>query len=165
MTKTNSWENSPTLGTKRLNEPPTTISKARQIGRAGIVIGDRPFLTYAVLDSFPVSCERHTYTAILCREADADLLATPGVEPIACFVPIPGRGTYGYDTVRPSVLFWRDQFWIPLWSMEEQREDIAKHLYGEDVLEDHTFDILHTVEVEKIPDVDLLQLRTLEQDA
>jgi hypothetical protein len=49
--------------------------------------------------------------------------------------------------------------------MEEQREDIAKHLYGEDVLEDHTFDILHTVEVEKIPDVDLLQLRTLEQDA
>lgn len=88
----------------------------------------------------------------------------PGAEPAACFVPIPGRGTYGYDVVRPSILFWRDQFWIPLWSMEQEREEIAKRLYGDQILDDHTFDILHTVEVEDIPDVDLLKIRTLEPD-
>lgn len=145
-------------GMKRLTEPPATISDSRRTALSDINIEGWPFITYAVHDFFILTHGKHRYAAVLCSEADAALLSIPGMEPIVCFIPIPGKGHYGQDTVRPSILFWRDQFWAPLYSMSPEREDIAKAVYGDDILKTHTFDVLYPVNVQSVPDVDLLKI-------
>lgn len=195
----------------RINNPPVII-QAKIIHFDGrIQIGDRPFKTYIVVDSFHCCLPNREYIAILCLEATADLLQVPMADPAVCFVPIPGYGIYNvhsrvdirhdpkrrtaHEQILPgdvshhiaqrkrlSVLFWKDEFWAPLqiesltfescftsaevgWKHEcvqnsqNVKETIAKFVYGEKILETHTFDIVQIVKVSDIPDVDLLRIK------
>lgn len=144
-----------------MNNPPE-IQSAHTLFPNQFAIGDRPYITYAVVDWFPLQVGQHDLRAMLVREADTNIIAIPGVEPVVCFVPVPGHGHYGHDVVRPSILFWRGEFWIPVYSLDPEREEIAKYVYGDTVLNAFMFDVLVMVDVCKIPEVDLLKLRTAE---
>lgn len=144
----------------RINPPPE-IRSVQPHNKATFKIGDRPHIVYAVVDYFCFQVEEHNLQIMLTIEADAGILSIPGVEPIICFLPIPGRGYYD-DIVRPSILFWRDEFWIPVCNIDPIRTEIAIHMYGRGVFEKFMFDIITMVDVSDIPDVDLLDFNTVD---
>ena len=145
----------------RINPLPE-IKSVHPQNNAIFKIGDRPHIVYAVVDCFCFSAAGHNLHAVLVIEANAEILSIPGVEPIVCFSPVPGRGHYGTIVIRPSILFWRDKFWIPVYNIDPNRVEIAVHMYGHGVFEKFMFDILAMTDVSDIPDVDLLDFNTMD---
>jgi hypothetical protein len=165
-TPTNSLADSAIIGKMkpRISDPPT-VTDVQALPPQKFEIGKRPHIAYATVDSFPLRAGQFDLRAILAIEASEEILAIPDVEPIFCFVPVPGEGHYGHNIVRPAILYWKDEFWIPVYWMEPERESIATEVYGGDVLERFLFDVLVSADVADIPKADLLKLRTADKMA
>lgn len=143
----------------RINPPPK-IQSVKPFNRTVFKIGNRPHIVYAVVDSFCLQVKEHALQTMLTIPADAGILSIPGVEPIVCFLPIPGRGRYDIGPIRPSILFWRNKFWVPVYGINPIRTEIAEHMYGSGVFQKFMFDIIAMTDVSDIPDVDLLDFNT-----
>jgi hypothetical protein len=76
---------------------------------------------YVLLDSF--SLNNNAFEAVLVTEATVDLLQVPEVEPLLRLVPP--------DPFLPSVIYYRDDFWMPILSCFPEKNDICTIVYGE----------------------------------
>jgi hypothetical protein len=165
-TQKNSCPVSPTFGVERIHDPPT-IGRVRYSSPVFDIRG-WPYCTYIVLDSFEVHLASDPTTpivrhqALLCLEASVDMLSIPYTDPMACFMPTPGKGTYASTRIRRTpVVFWQGGFWAPLSNCEPNRDTISKIVYGQ-TYDQLIFDILYPVNVVNVPDVDLLKINTLD---
>jgi hypothetical protein len=82
--------------------------------------------------------------------AELEGLSVPDSDVLLALKPI---GATAGGRCGPTILYWRDKFWIPLRATKPDKEQIAKTIWGNDIDVAH-FDIIHEIRVTNLKDFD-----------
>ena len=103
-----------------------------------------------IVDDFHHVCAPLYAVGVLtCEELDG--VVVPDSDVLLAMIP---KGFSQAGRSGPTIIWWRDKFWIPFRVTRPSKFEIAETLWGNEVNAGH-FDILHGIEATGLEDIDL----------